>query len=69
MTVIVINERLFTDAKQRDQGVTEGYVYNGDWGIQIDWMNQIFWANVYPNLKHPIKSVRPAVKGECLPYY
>lgn len=69
MTVIVINESLFTDAKQQDAGITTGNVLNGAYGIQIDWTNRIYWSNAYPDSKYPIKSVRPAVKGECHPYY
>lgn len=66
--MIVINEHVFTDASQQDQGVTKGYVYNGDWVIVIDWTNKITWPEKYPESKTPIKSVRPAVKGECQPY-
>lgn len=69
MTVIVINELVFTDAPQQDQGITEGYVYNGDWTIVIDWTDKLLWPKKYPDTKSPVMSVRPAVKGECLPYY
>ena len=69
MTIIVINEHAFTDAPVQNEGISKGYVFNGDWRIVVDWSNKLCWAEKYPERKTKIKSVRLAVKGECLPYY
>lgn len=51
------------------EGVEPFFVLNGNWDGIADFKAGVFWAENYPNSKIKIESVRPAIKGEMLPYY
>lgn len=70
MGASVINESLWVDlSATNENGIATFSVYNGAWEGTIDFNRKVAWANYYPEHLIPLTSIRPAVKGECEPYY
>lgn len=70
MRYSVINESLWVELSDTDEnGKATFSVYNGGWDGVVDFNRKVLWANRYPDHLIALTSIRPAVKGECEPYY
>lgn len=67
---MVINERLWVHlGPTTEEGLADFGVYNGAWDGVVDFKRKVLWAKFYPDTLIPLESLRPAVRGECAPYY
>lgn len=66
----VINESIWVAmGVAGTDGLARFNVYNGGWYGTVDFNNKVFWANDFPAHVIKLKTIRPAVAGECEPYY
>nr|DAQ12139.1 MAG TPA: hypothetical protein [Caudoviricetes sp.] len=66
----VINESLWVAIGKEDQdGRAKFRVFNGAWTGIVDFNKRTYWADRFPEEHKPITTIRPAVVGECEPYY
>lgn len=70
VTNSVINESIWVAMGETDaEGLAKFRVYNGDWYGVVDFRNRVFWSDRFPDKHNPLNTIRPAVTGECEPYY
>lgn len=69
-SVSVINESIWVNIGETGaDGKATFYVINGNWDGTVDFRNKKVWCDRFPETVSELESIRPAVKGECFPYY